>query len=228
MMQKIRLNNEYLEFWENRIWTDFPILGRIVFAVRSSEAAAERSFSNASMRLTPQRNRLSVENLEREVFCRVNAKWRKRTEGKIRKGSKKWRVPAFDRDRAESVAIGRGMNGSIANSQAAERENSLEVIESSQVLGTAGTHAHTGQGACVHGEGIPVTGVGEGSEEKDMFLCCEQCGSAYVDAGPGEEWWRCRNCGKTYCANCCEDVLEDDSGWCIDCTNEKYKRRRRV
>ena len=92
----IEFNIENIKFWETQMWTGLPLLGRIAriaFTVRTSEAAAERSFSHASMRLTPQRNQLKIDNLSNEVFCRINSKLTTR-HVHFRRGRKKWRVPA--------------------------------------------------------------------------------------------------------------------------------------
>jgi hypothetical protein len=63
--------------WALELVGEYAMLARIatmVFAIRASEAAAERAFSEAKSRLPHQRNRLSVERLRDELFVKINTR----------------------------------------------------------------------------------------------------------------------------------------------------------
>jgi hypothetical protein len=76
---------------------------------------------------------------------------------------------------------------------------------------------------------IPLSTEDFGLDEIDNIMSCEACGDlfekeGYVQLGP-ESWWRCCACLSIFCGTCSDSLLDDETGLCHECDEEKLALR---
>lgn len=173
--------------------SSLALLALVLFAVRSSEAAAERAFSHAGSRLTPHRNRLSTEKLAEEVFVRINSRLQEEPTRRYRK------------PRNVENHIG-GMNGDLSARLFQSEDPSVDGVESAEDrIGT---------------ECLPLIPPEDPAEL--ATLSCSSCSALYLDdsnMSSAPDWWCCRRCNAAYCRDCADHELDDASGLCEACRN---------
>lgn len=184
-----------------------------LFAVRSSEAAAERVFSHASLLLSPQRNRLSTEYLDLELFVKVN--FRACGIGGSPSTAVRYRRPRRKRFLSESQS-GAALQSGSSNADKI-------VVEESPMATASSAQEEELPTAC-----LPLGYVDLDSEEVvidlpnySSLLCCSGCSELFsqISSSEAEDWWRCKRCFSPYCRDCADAFLDDDSGLCAECSD---------
>jgi len=186
-------------------------LAQVLFAVRSSEAAAERSFSHASLRLTPQRNRISVELLELETFVRMNANfmeesWKKRGSVSLSLPKRKRRVV-------------------VEHEHPLGDKDDPEICEEEEYIPTRCLPATK---PILHEDNFEHETENGPLDRLTALDSCEECGTPVSD--DRSDWWRCSKCLLLFCPSCSDFSLDDASGLCSKCDPEvvflSQKRQR--
>jgi hypothetical protein len=168
-------------------------IAKIVFSIRSSEAAVERSFSRAAFRLTPRRNRLKLQSLSDELFISINS-------------DEKKTLPM--RRRARIVPPPPPpMHGECE----CEHESDPDLISIVDEMDLEEIPTK-----CLplrRRDDLP-------NEDMLQFTKCHSCGEIlgqYDDDDAMDPWWCCCKCLSEFCPHCSDAFLTDESGLCHEC-----------
>lgn len=116
-----------IERWKAHLIGKFrciALLARVLLAVRSSEAAAERAFSHGIVRTQKQRTHLKAETLDLELFVRINTRW-----GEIKSTHKRRKRSISKSSSWDVIEVDEGEEFSTEDNESAYVEMSEEESE---------------------------------------------------------------------------------------------------
>lgn len=217
---------ETVQRWQLALVGEFHLiakLARMVFAVRSSEAAAERAFSYSARRVENFRSQLDTNTLSKEMFIRINTQKLFGTGTRTR--SKRRKIPFSSRHNADAANGAELPLAEVDTVEIPQQDHETEVSGPEPRISTL----------CIPYEPLEQEIGEDGPIESIDLAQCTFCSILHdsLEADDETAWWRCRNCWRLFCADCADHELNDLTGLCTECSDpevsamEATRKRRK-